>query len=401
VLALAYRHKRSQDGELKEANLVFAGLVGMIDPPRTEAKAAVESCRTAGIRPIMITGDHPSTARAIASELGILAPEDKVLTGQQLESATDEQLTDLVERTSVYARVSAEHKLRVVKAWQRRGQIVAMTGDGVNDAPAIKAADIGIAMGIAGTDVTKEASDMVLTDDNFRSIVSAVEEGRCIFDNIQNIVHYLLACNAGEVLFMFSAAALGWPLPLAAIQILWINLVTDGLPALALAMEPPDRDVMRRPPRPPHEPVLTLGRGGYILWHGSLVAAATAIGFWLIYQGREEQLNPARAAAFAILAFAQLFFSFACRNQRATLPQLGLFTNRYLLAAILFSGLLQITVVSLPVIRSIFEVATALTSNNWLLVLLLALAPVTIAELGKLFMLGYMTLTPQPPDNQH
>jgi Ca2+-transporting ATPase len=360
----------------------------MIDPPREEAKPAVCSCRTAGISPVMITGDHPATARAIASELGILADGDGVMSGQELEDATDDELTAEVQRISVYARVSAEHKLRVVKAWQRRGQVVAMTGDGVNDAPAVKAADIGIAMGMAGTDVTKEASDMVLTDDNFRSIVSAVEEGRSIFDNIQNIVHYLLACNAGEVLFMFFAAVIGWPMPLAAIQILWINLVTDGLPALALALEPPDRDVMQRPPRPPHEPVLTFRRGGLILFHGTLVVTATAIGFWLVYQNREQRLGQARTVAFCVLAYAQLFFSFACRSQRHTLPQLGLFTNPYLLAAILFSAGLQLGVVLLPFARPVFEVTTSLPREGWLLVFLLALAPVTVVEIGKLLMVA-------------
>jgi P-type Ca2+ transporter type 2C len=290
-----------------------------------------------------------------------------------------------VEKISVYARVSAEHKLRIVRAWRKRGQVVAMTGDGVNDAPAIKAADIGIAMGISGTDVTKEASDMVLTDDNFHSIVNAVEEGRSIFDNIQNFVRYLLTCNAGEVLFMFFAAMVGWPVPLVAIQILWINLVTDGLPALALAMEPPDRDVMRRPPRPPHEPVLTLRRGALIVLQGTLIAATTAFGFWYVYQGRPEALAEARTIAFCILAFSQLFFSFSCRSDRYTLLQLGLLTNPHLLAAILVSGLLQFSVVMLPVARPVFEVSSHL-AHEWLLVLVLSLVPVTIVEVGKLLL---------------
>jgi Ca2+-transporting ATPase len=383
VLGLAYR-RRSGNAELQETDLVFAGLAGMIDPPREEAKLAVESCRSAGITPVMITGDHPATARAIARELGILVDGDDAVAGHELEQTGDDTLTGKVERVSVYARVSAEHKLRVVKAWQRRGQIVAMTGDGVNDAPAVKAADIGIAMGIAGSDVTKEASDMVLTDDNFRSIVSAVEEGRCIFDNVRNIVHYLLSCNAGEVLFMFFAAAIGWKMPLAAIQILWINLVTDGLPALALAMEKPDPDVMRRPPRPPHEPVLTHGRGWRILGHGLLVAAATGTGFWLVYQGQANQFDQARTVSFCILAYSQLFFSFACRSERHTLPELGLFSNPYLVGAIVVSGLLQLGVVVLPFAQKIFEVPASLTNSQWLCVLLLSLAPATVVELGKL-----------------
>jgi Ca2+-transporting ATPase len=384
VLGFASRRKQDGAGELKEEDLTFAGLAGIIDPPREEARQAIELCRTAGIRPVMITGDHPATARAIARELGLVAEDGGVLNGQELESLSDQQLQERIQATSVYARVAADHKLRVVEAWQKRGQVVAMTGDGVNDAPAVKAADIGIAMGLTGTDVTKEASDMVLTDDNFRTIVSAVEEGRSIFDNIQHIVHYLLSCNAGEVLFMFFSAAAGWPLPLAAIQILWVNLVTDGLPALALALEPPDAGVMHRPPRPPREPVLTLRRGLRILFHGALVAAATAAGFWYVYQGSEQSLGAARTAAFCILAFAQLSFSFACRSDDKTLPELGLFTNPYLLGAIAVSGLLQLAVVTVPLLRPIFNVPTSPTAAEWLVIIPLALAPVTIVEVAKL-----------------
>jgi len=384
VLALAYRQRQPGERELAEKELVLAGLAGMLDPPRDEARVAVKACRSAGIRPIMITGDHPATAQAIARDLGILNEGDTVVAGQELQETSDETLTNGVHRTSVYARVSAEHKLRIVKAWQRRGEVVAMTGDGVNDAPAVKAAEIGIAMGITGSDVTKEASDMVLTDDNFRSIVSAVEEGRCIFDNVRNIVHYLLSCNAGEVLFMFFAALVGWKTPLAAIQILWINLVTDGLPALALAMERPDRDVMQRPPRPPHEPVLTRRRGRLIVTHGLLVAAATTVGFWLVYGGRTERFDEARTVAFCILAFGQLFFAFACRSEQRTLPELGPFSNPYLLGAIAVSGLLQLAVVTLPFARKVFKVDADLTSGDWLLVALLSLAPVTVVEVTKL-----------------
>ena len=384
VLALAYRdHSATQGTEYDETDLIFAGLVGMIDPPREEAKEAVRRCRAAGIRPVMITGDHPETALAIARELHIAGDEDRVVTGQELNALADDQLKVQVDQIAVYARVSAEHKLRVVKAWKQRGQIVAMTGDGVNDAPAVKAADIGIAMGVAGTDVTKEASDMVLTDDNFASIVNAVEEGRGIFDNIQKFVHYLLACNTGEVLLMFFAALIGWPVPLAAIQILWINLVTDGLPALALGMEPPERDIMTRPPRPPLEAVITPRRGLLMLFHGTLIATVAGLGFWLIYQGNEAQLGRARAVAFCVCSFSQLFFAIGCRSQRFTMPELGLFTNLPLFGAIVISGLLQLSAVTLPFAQPVFEVATHL-SSEWLLIGVLSLTPVTIIEVVKL-----------------
>ncbi|MFM2093470.1 MAG: Calcium-transporting ATPase, partial [Planctomycetota bacterium] len=384
VLALAYRqHDPHEKAVYEESDLIFVGLVGMIDPPRDEVRDAVAKCHTAGIRPVMITGDHPATALAIAQELRLAKDRTRVLTGADLDQLSDSALIDSVADISVYARVSAEHKLRIVSAWKQRGEIVAMTGDGVNDAPAVKAADIGIAMGITGTDVTKEASDMVLTDDNFASIVSAVEEGRGIFDNIQKFIHYLLSCNAGEVLLMFFAAIVGWPVPLQAIQILWINLVTDGLPALALAMEPPERDIMTRPPRPPHESVITRERGWRMLLHGSLIAAVAAAGFWIAYQGDQTQLPRARTIAFCVTAFSQLFFAFSCRSQRYTLPELGLFTNPHLFVAICISGLLQLSVAILPFAQRVFETGSELR-GEWLLILGLSLAPVTLIEIGKL-----------------
>ena len=384
VLALAYRnHSPTLGTDFGEENLTFAGLVGMIDPPRDESKSSVGRCLAAGIRPIMITGDHPETALAIARELQIAGDADRVVSGQELDTLSDDDLADQVEHIAVYARVSAEHKLRVVNAWKRRGEIVAMTGDGVNDAPAIRAADIGIAMGIAGTDVTKEASDMVLTDDNFSSIVNAVEEGRGIFDNIQKFVHYLLSCNAGEVLLMLFAALIGWPVPLAAIQLLWINLVTDGLPALALGMEPPERDIMTRPPRPPHEAVITWKRGLLILVHGTLVAAVAGLGFWLVYKGETTHLARARTVAFCVIAYAQLFIAIGFRSHRYTMPKLGLFSNPHLFAAIIISGLLQLCAVTIPFAQPVFEVATHL-SWEWPLIGILALLPVTLIELTKL-----------------
>ena len=384
VLALAYRELPMTPGTpYDEAELTFAGLVGMIDPPRDEARAAVQVCRGAGIRPVMITGDHPATALAIARELQIADHTDRAISGQELNELSDAALAEQVDQISVYARVSAEHKLRVVRAWKARGQVVAMTGDGVNDAPAVKAADIGIAMGVTGTDVTKEASDMVLTDDNFASIVNAIEQGRGIYDNIQKSVHYLLSCNAGEVLLMLVAAVLGWPVPLLAIQILWINLVTDGLPALALGIEPPERDIMRRAPRAASESVMTWRRGLLILVHGTLIATVAALAFWLIYQGDETHLPRARTVAFCVTAYAQLFFAIGCRSPRRSMPQLGWFSNPHLLGAIVVSGLLQLSVMTLPFAQPVFEVASQL-AWEWLLIALLSLTPVTIIELVKL-----------------
>lgn len=384
VLALAYRDQTSLESEInEESGLVFAGLVGMIDPPRDEARVAVEKCRVAGIRPVMITGDHPETALAIARELHIADDQSHVMSGLELDEATTEQLEKDVESVSVFARVSPEHKLRIVKALKARGQIVAMTGDGVNDAPAVKAADIGIAMGVTGTDVTKEASDMILMDDNFASIVSAVEEGRGIFDNIRKFIHFLLSCNTSEVLLMFIAVLAGWPVPLMAIQILWINLVTDGLPALALGMEPPEKDIMNRPPRSPEQAVLTKQSGMLILCHGLLIACVTLAGFWLVYERKETQLVAARTVTFAVAAFSQLFFAFGCRSHRYTMPELGVFSNLWLFGAVAVSVLLQLSIMTIPWTQKVFEVTTLLP-REWLLVLLLSVIPVTVIELLKI-----------------
>jgi Ca2+-transporting ATPase len=384
VLALAYREGVGDD-DWREADLTFAGLAGMIDPPRDEAREAVARCRSAGIRPVMITGDHPDTARAIAADLGIARPNEHAVSGVELDALSDQELSARVETVPVYARVSAEHKLRVIAAWRSRGHVVAMTGDGVNDAPAVKAADIGIAMGMAGTDVTKEASDMVLTDDNFATIVNAVEQGRAIFDNIKKFVHYLLATNAGEVMLMFFAALAGWPMPLLPIQILWVNLVTDALPALALGVEPPEPDIMSRPPRAPREPVISWRRGILILYHGTLIAAVAAVAFNITYRGDPAKLPAARTAAFATIAYAQLTFSFACRSHRYTLPQLGMFSNPWLIGAIAASAMLQIAVLTIPPIRPLFDVTSGLTWH-WLLTGVLALIPVTFVEVAKLLL---------------
>jgi Ca2+-transporting ATPase len=383
VLGLAYRALDAHD-QFAECELVFVGLAGMIDPPRDEVKAAVRVCHAAGLRPVMITGDHPTTARAIARELQIMGPEDRVVTGHDLDAISDDRLTDEVESIAVYARVAAEHKVRVVRAWKRRGQVVAMTGDGVNDAPAVKAADIGIAMGLSGSDVTREASAMVLLDDNFASIVNAVEEGRTIYDNIQKVVRYLLSSNASEVLMVFVAALLGWPTPILAVQLLWLNLVSDSFPALALGMEPPERDVMQRPPRPPREPVVTRAGGLAMFAEGALMAAMGLIAFAVVYRQDAANLPQARTAAFCVLAFTQLFFAIACRSRRFTMPELGLFSNPPLLYALALSGLLQVGVVTLPFARPIFGVTAELTLWEWGLVFGLALVPVSLIEIRKM-----------------
>ena len=388
VLGFASREFDSTgESRLEEKGLVFAGFVGMIDPPREEVREAVRKCRNAGIRPILITGDHPGTAQAVALELEILQAQDRLVTGPELDALSDEQLVQEIESISAYARVTPEDKLRIVRAWRGRGHVVAMTGDGVNDAPAVQEADIGIAMGLTGTDVTREAADMVLMDDNFASIVAAVEEGRGIFENIQKFVHFLLASNAGEVLLMLFAAVIGWPAPLLAIQILWINLVTDGLPALALAMEPPERGILERTPRRVDDSVIGWRRSLVMVLHGSLMAGVGSIGFALAYGDSPAELSRARTVAFTTVALSQILYAFACRSPRWTVLQLGLWTNPFLWGAVGVSVLLQLTVVSLPLVQSTFQVSP-LSWADWALVGCLALVPVATVESAKMVSAG-------------
>ena len=359
VLAVARRaldrEPHSCSAEAIENDLAFCGLIAMIDPPRPEVRAAVDKCRTSGIRTVMITGDHKNTAVAVAKELGFFGEGAVALTGEEVDCLSDEEFDGAVERTAVYARVSPEHKLRAVRALRRRGEIVAMTGDGVNDAPAVKEADIGIAMGLTGTDVTKEVSDMVITDDNFASIVAAVEEGRGIYDNIKKFIHYLLSCNSGEILVMFAASLLALPVPLVPIQILWVNLITDGFPALALGVDPVDPKVMDRPPRKPDEPVITRARGRLIMAQGMFIALCTLSAFVYVLEFEKQGIGRARTVALAVLTCSELSHSFSCRNMKESLFKLGVFGNPGLFAANGISLLLQLAIIYVPFLQPIFK----------------------------------------------
>ena len=387
-------------GAALEQDLTFCGLLALMDPPRTEARTAVGLCRRAGIRTVMITGDHKNTAVAVGRALGLADDSTLALNGDELDGLNDAQLEERVEQVSVYARVSPEHKLRIVRAWRRRGQVVAMTGDWVNDAPAVKEADIGIAMGITGTDVTKEVSDMVVTDDNFASVVAAVEEGRGIYDNIRKFVHYLLSCNAGEILMMFLAALVGMPVPLLPVHILWINLVSDGLPALALGVDPVAKGIMDRPPRDPQAPVIDRRDLRTLLLQGLIIAllSLTAFGYGYYLQGRhsigaflqalaafdgtllramlsvpaeirDQVLAHGRTMGFLVLAASQDFHSYNCRSQTESLFRLGLFSNLKLVTATVVTLLLNLTLLHVPWLRGIMH-----------------LEPLTLTELAALFL---------------
>ncbi|MDZ4732556.1 MAG: cation-translocating P-type ATPase [Nitrospirota bacterium] len=387
VLAVAYRRLGDQGMNLSadavEKDLVFLGLFAMKDPLRPEAAEAVRLCREAGIRTVMITGDHKVTALAIARDLGLHDGDGAALSGLEINHLTDEQLAQCVERISVYARVTAEHKLRIIQAWKSRGAIVAMTGDGVNDAPAIKAADIGIAMGLSGTDVTKEAADMVVMDDNFASIAAAVEEGRGVFDNIRKAVHFLLSCNVSEVLVMLFAALLGLPLPLLPIHILWMNLVTDGIPALALAVDPKAPDLMTRPPRRPEARLLDGGRLLAIGGEGLMLGLIGLGAFSYSLYGLHQELDQARTVAFTVMVVGQLVHVFNCRSERLSLFQLGIGTNLPLVWAVVLSLVIQVALLTIPVAAPIFKVAP-LPIEDWVLMGAMGLLPFVMMESIKL-----------------
>ena len=410
VLACAYKeidHKPTkEDMENIEKDLIFVGMVGMIDPPREEAKIAIEKCKTAGIKTVMITGDHKITATAIAKKLGILENEDEAITGADLEKMTDEELEKNVRKYSVYARVSPEHKVRIVKAWQKNGEIVAMTGDGVNDSPALKTANIGCAMGVVGTDVAKEAADVILTDDNFATIVSAVEEGRRIYDNILKVIQFLLSSNVGEVIVLFLATLLTpffakWfgitdvahleiLLP---IHILWINLVTDSLPALALAFDPANEGIMKRKPAKPGKGVFTKGMTWRVIYQGTMIGLLTLAAFMIGLATTKEPINGlsldeskievGQTMAFITLAMSELVHVFNIRDNKKSIFKTKIFNNSKLIWAILASAALMLVILVIPALRHIFSIPI-LPTGNILELVLLVFAPIVIVEIFKL-----------------
>lgn len=361
VLGFAYKTMTEADSNPEE-NLIFLGLQGMMDPPRPEAYDAVAKCYEAGITPVMITGDHKNTAKAIADELGFRG-SNVPITGDEIEKMNDDELADAVGKTNVFARVSPSDKLRIVRAFKRRKNIVAMTGDGVNDAPSLKEADIGIAMGKCGTDVAKQAADLVLLDDNFSTIISAVEEGRMIYGNIRKFIRYLLSCNLGEIIIMGAAAFCGMPMPLVPIQILWLNLVTDGLPALALGVDNPRGDIMKAKPRKEGESIFSKGLGGNIAMSGILIGGEALLAFSAaryIY----GNLDVARTIAFATLIFAELIYSFECKSEQGSILSVNVLDNLYLLGAVALSAFLTMAVMYIPALAGIFQ-TIPLTSHQW------------------------------------
>ena len=366
-IAAAYKEEHVVKNDSVEENLIFLGVAGSMDPPRIEVKDAVLKCKMAGIKPVMITGDHKNTALAIAKSINICTTDDQAITGDELEKMSDEELVKRVEKLRVFARVSPNHKLRIVRAFKKNNNIVAMTGDGVNDAPAIKEADIGVAMGISGTDVTKEAASMVLMDDNFATIVSAVEEGRIIYDNIRKFIRYLLSCNLGEVLTMFLASLFYLPNPLTPIQILFVNLATDGLPAIALGIDPADKDIMRQAPREKNEGIFARGLWEKIIVRGCLIGICTLLSFMVgRYYGMD--LATCRTIALCTLVMSQLLHVFECRSERHSIFEINVLSNIYLLGAVLVSITMICCILYIPFLKGIFN-TVALNLGQWLLVI--------------------------------
>lgn len=386
VLAVGYRQigevPSQCEASIIEKDIIFAGLIAMIDPPREEVKDAIKMCKTAGIRTIMITGDHKNTAVAIGKALGMFGDDSLAITGEELDKLSDQEFSQMIKKISVYARVSPSNKLRIVSTWRQMGEIVAMTGDGVNDAPAVKEADIGVSMGITGTDVTKEVSDMVITDDNFASIVSAVREGRGIYANLKKSINYLLSCNIGEVLVMFFASILGIPIPLLPIQILWVNLVTDSLPALSLGVDPPSPHIMEERPREKDEPIVTKN-GGFILFlQGLLIAVCSLSAFCWIFYLEQGGVEKARTAAFVILSISQLFHAFNGRSNKYSIFKIGIFSNMALVFSFIAAFALQALVVYLPFFQVVFKTQN-LSGMEWLGIVAISIIPLVAVETVK------------------
>ncbi len=384
VLGTAYKDTDSESADNAETELIYIGMVGMIDPPRPEVKSAIEKCKTAGIKTVMITGDHKITASAIATALGILENNDEAITGADVEKMTDQELENRVKHISVYARVSPEHKVRIVKAWQKHGDIVAMTGDGVNDAPALKTADIGAAMGIVGTDVSKEAADIILTDDNFATIISAVEEGRRIYDNILKAIQFLISSNIGEIIVLFFATLVNWVEPLIPIHILWVNLITDSLPALALSFDPAEENIMKRSPVPANTGIFTKGMIYRIGYQGAMIGILTLIAYRIGIHEDPSNTILGQTMAFAVLSLSQLVHVFNIRSKTNSIFKSGIFNNMYLVYAVLCSFILMIAVLFIPFLQDIFNVVT-LSGRDILIVVVLSIMPVVIVEILKLF----------------
>ncbi|MFD3448201.1 cation-translocating P-type ATPase [Microbacteriaceae bacterium 4G12] len=399
VLAAAFKHTPDADLPIDEMeqDLTFIGLVGMIDPPRPEAKASIATCKQAGIRTVMITGDHKDTAFAIAKELGIVSSSKEVMEGIELDSISDEDLFKRIDHLHVFARVSPEHKVKIVKALRAKGNIVSMTGDGVNDAPSLKQADIGVAMGITGTDVAKGASDIILTDDNFSSIVRAVEEGRNIYRNIKKSIIFLLSCNFGEIITLFLAILLGWATPLRPIHILWVNLITDTLPALSLGVDPKDPDAIKEKPRLANESLFK-GSVPFMIFNGMLIGFLTLAAFIIgakTYTGQtslfplfpenisEDALSHAQTMAFVVLSCSQLVHAFNLRSNKKSIFTIGFFSNRYLVYSLILGVALQVAIISIPPIAAAFSVH-ALTGKDWIFVFALSIVPLLINESIKL-----------------
>ena len=394
VLGAAFRNYPADANPEKlelEKDLTYIGLVGMIDPPRKEVIGSIAECKISGIITVMITGDHKATAFAIAKELGIADSREQAISGTEIDSLSDAELVEKTKTLRVFARVSPEHKVRIVKAFRAAGHVVSMTGDGVNDAPSLKSADIGVAMGITGTDVAKGASDMVLMDDNFKTIVRAIGEGRVIYDNIKKAILFLLSCNTGEIIAIFVGIMLGLGSPLKPIHILWVNLVTDTLPALALCMDPGDRDIMKRKPRPTGESLFAHGGTRFIVlfgvWKGLITLGAFMIG--LHYYGNVgEGLLRAETMAFGVLALCQLFHAFNMRHNRKSIFQIGLFSNPWMIGAFLVCAFLQLAVMLFPFLAESFKVAS-LGATDWIIVIALSVSPLFLYEIEKCFVRGY------------